>query len=105
MDTIELRRSTYTDKQWYAHGIQWSGNSAVWRLIQHPATAAFLADLFGDELVCVGVSYSRSDCAITDAHPDLHTPEFDLDEAVPLTAVNISRSWQTRAFSDPYDLA
>jgi len=26
MDTIELRRSTYTDKQWYARGIQWSGN-------------------------------------------------------------------------------
>ncbi len=75
MDTIELRRSTYTDRQWYAHGIQWWGNQAVWRLIQHPATAAFLADLFGDELVCVGVSYSRSDPGYpgmplhTDSHP------------------------------------
>jgi carboxylate-amine ligase len=28
-------------------------------------------------------------CAETDAHPDLHTPEFDLDERVLLTAVDI----------------
>jgi hypothetical protein len=75
VSAIELRRSTYTDKQWYAHGIQWSGNPAVWRLIQHPATVMFLGDLFGDELVCVGVSYSRSDPGYpgmplhTDSHP------------------------------------
>jgi metal-dependent amidase/aminoacylase/carboxypeptidase family protein len=27
-------------------------------------------------------------CARNQAHPDLHTPEFDLDEAVLLTAVD-----------------
>ena len=75
VNTIELRHSTYTDKQWYAHGVQWSGSPAVWRLIQHPATTAFLGELFGDELVCVGVSYSRSDPGYpgmplhTDSHP------------------------------------
>jgi Phytanoyl-CoA dioxygenase (PhyH) len=75
MDTIELRCSAYTDKQWYSHGIQWSGSRAVWRLIQHPTATAFLADLFGDELVCVGVSYTRSDPGYpgmplhTDSHP------------------------------------
>ena len=75
VNTIELRHSTYTDKQWYAHGVQWSGSPAVWRLIRHPATTAFLGGLFGDELVCVGVSYSRSDPGYpgmplhTDSHP------------------------------------
>ena len=61
MGTVELRHSSHTDKQWYAHGIQWPGSAAVWRLIQHPATTAFLNELFGDELVCMGVSYSRWD--------------------------------------------
>ena len=28
-------------------------------------------------------------CAKTDDHPDLHTPEFDLDEDVLLNAVDI----------------
>jgi len=72
---IELRQSSYTDKQWYAHDIQWSGIAAVWRLIQNPYATTFLGELFGDELVCVGVSYSRSEPGYpgmplhTDSHP------------------------------------
>jgi hypothetical protein len=75
VETIDLRRSSYTDKQSYAHGIQWSGSAAIWNLIRHPAIATFLDDLFGDELICVGVSYSRSDPGYpgmplhTDSHP------------------------------------
>ncbi|NLU77769.1 phytanoyl-CoA dioxygenase family protein [Micromonospora sp. HNM0581] len=75
VEDIELKQSSYTDKQWYAHGVQWSELSAVWQLIRHPAATAFLADLFGDELICVGVSYSRSDPGYagmplhTDSHP------------------------------------
>jgi len=44
VNTIELRHSTYTDKQWYAHGVQWSESPAIWRLIQHPAATAFLGE-------------------------------------------------------------
>jgi hypothetical protein len=75
VDHVELKQSSYTDKQWYAHGIQWSGLPAIWALIRHPVATAFLADLFGDELICVGVSYSRSDPGYagmplhTDSHP------------------------------------
>jgi Phytanoyl-CoA dioxygenase (PhyH) len=75
LEAIELKSSSYSDKQWYAHGIQWSGISAVWRLIQNQAATAFLSDLLGDDLICVGVSYSRSDPGYagmplhTDSHP------------------------------------
>lgn len=75
MEEIELRCSSYTDRQWYAHGIEWSKKAPVWRLIEHAATTSFLSDLFGDELVCVGVSYSRTDPGYpgmplhTDSHP------------------------------------
>lgn len=72
---LSLNRSSYTDKQWYRHDLQRDGEPEILRLIEHPRTVSFLDTLFHDELVCVGVSCSRSDPGYegmplhTDSHP------------------------------------
>jgi ectoine hydroxylase-related dioxygenase (phytanoyl-CoA dioxygenase family) len=75
LEALPLRCSSYTDKQWFAHNLQWARCPSVWDLIRNPAALAFLLRLFGDEAVCVSVSYSRSDPGYpgmplhTDSHP------------------------------------
>lgn len=61
LEALPLRRSSYTDKQWFVHNIQWAECPAVWALIKNPVTMTFLTALFGDDIVCVSASYSRSD--------------------------------------------
>jgi ectoine hydroxylase-related dioxygenase (phytanoyl-CoA dioxygenase family) len=75
LEELPLRHSSYTDKQWFAHNVQWAECPAVWALIKNPVLMAFLTGLFGDEVICVSVSYSRSDPGYpgmplhTDSHP------------------------------------
>lgn len=75
LEDLPLHRSSYTDKQWFTHNVQWAECPAAWALINHPVTMTFLGGLFGDEVVCVSVSYSRSDPGYpgmplhTDSHP------------------------------------
>lgn len=75
LEALPLRCSSYTDKQWFAHNVQWAKCPAAWTLIKHPVMMTFLSGLFGDEVVCVSVSYSRSDPGYpgmplhTDSHP------------------------------------
>ncbi|QUQ68810.1 phytanoyl-CoA dioxygenase family protein [Kutzneria sp. CA-103260] len=70
-----LDRSSYTDKQWYRHNLQRDGDPEVLRLVEQPRILAFLDTLFADELVCIGVSCSRSEPGYdgmplhTDSHP------------------------------------
>ncbi|MET1071680.1 MAG: phytanoyl-CoA dioxygenase family protein [Umezawaea sp.] len=70
-----LTCSSYTDKQWFRHNLHRDGEPEVFRLIEQPTTLGFLRTLFADELVCVGVSCSRSEPGYdgmplhTDSHP------------------------------------
>lgn len=72
---IRLQRSNYTDKQWFAHDVQWEAQPAVLEMIANSRTLDFLGRLFADDLVCLGASYSRSDPGYpgmalhTDSHP------------------------------------
>lgn len=72
---LPLRRSSYTDKQWYLHDIHRLPHPEIHQLIGQPRILDFLGNLFGDELVCVGASCSRSDPGYagmplhTDSHP------------------------------------
>src|SRR2546423_8188589 len=63
LEALPLDRSRYTDKQWFAHHVQWAECPSAWALVANPAALEFLADLFGDEVACMSVSYSRSDPA------------------------------------------
>ncbi|MEU6034135.1 phytanoyl-CoA dioxygenase family protein [Actinomadura sp. NPDC047616] len=72
---IPLRRSDYTDTQWYAHDLQWRADPAVLEMATSARTLDFLGELFADDVVCLGVSCSRSEPGYpgmalhTDSHP------------------------------------
>ncbi len=57
--------------------------------LAYPKQPAGVSEDFGWYLDQADGALFLLGCAKTDAHPDLHTPEFDLDEAVLLTAVDI----------------
>jgi ectoine hydroxylase-related dioxygenase (phytanoyl-CoA dioxygenase family) len=75
MDRLPLRRSSYTDKQWYLHDVQWISDPVIARAIINPRVVAFLNDLLADDILCAGASFSRSDPGYagmplhTDSHP------------------------------------
>lgn len=72
---LPLSHSSYTDKQWFRHNIQLTDSAYLHELIAHPGILGFLDLVLGDEIVCVGVSCSRSDPGYpgmplhTDSHP------------------------------------
>jgi ectoine hydroxylase-related dioxygenase (phytanoyl-CoA dioxygenase family) len=74
MDRLPLRCSSYTDKQWYLHDVQWISDPAIARAITNSRVLDFLTDLFADGIVCVGASFSRSDPGYADMplHTDSH---------------------------------
>ena len=57
--------------------------------LAYPERPAGVSEDFGWYLDQADGALFLLGCAETDAHPDLHTPEFDLDEAILLTAVDI----------------
>jgi hypothetical protein len=74
-ERIPLRRSNYTDTHWYAHDLQWRADPAVLEMAASARTLDFLDELFADDVVCLGVSFSRSEPGYpgmalhTDSHP------------------------------------
>ncbi|MDF5756213.1 phytanoyl-CoA dioxygenase family protein [Spongiactinospora sp. TRM90649] len=72
---IGLRRSGYTDRQWFAHDIQWDADPLITRTLGAGPAMDFLAALFDDDVICIGMTYSRSDPGYpgmvlhTDSHP------------------------------------
>ena len=60
--------------------------------LAYPERPAGVSEDFGWYLDHADGALFLLGCAETDAHPDLHTPEFDLDEAILLTAVDIFHS-------------
>jgi Phytanoyl-CoA dioxygenase (PhyH) len=75
LDRLPLKCSDYTDRQWYLHDVQWIADPFIGRAIANPRALAFLAELFADDILCVGASFSRSDPGYagmplhTDSHP------------------------------------
>jgi hypothetical protein len=74
-EALPLQASSYTEKQWYRHDLQFDAAPTILAAIEAPASLSFLTRLFGDEILCVSVSYSRSDPGYsgmplhTDSHP------------------------------------
>jgi hypothetical protein len=75
LEALRLQCSSYTDRQWFAHNVQWEECPTTWKLMSQPNAMTFLERLFGSEIVCISVSYSRSDPGYpgmplhTDSHP------------------------------------
>lgn len=52
---------TYSEKQQYVHHVQWLSCPNAIELITLPAMLEFLETVFGDELICTGCTYARTE--------------------------------------------
>lgn len=53
--------TTYSERQQYVHGVQWMDCPSAVELIALPPMLAFLKEVFGDELICTGCTYARTE--------------------------------------------
>ena len=74
-EALPLQTSDYAENQWYRHDIQYDDVPSVLAAIEAPACLSFLNRLLGDDVLCVSISYSRSEPGYpgmplhTDSHP------------------------------------
>lgn len=61
LEPLPLAHTSYSDKQWYVHDVQWRGGPCVLDLLAHPAMLGFLRHVFGDDLACVSATFARTD--------------------------------------------
>ncbi len=58
---LQTSAATYSEAQQYVHNVQWLNCPSVLDLVALPSMLAFLDALFGDELICTGCSYARTE--------------------------------------------
>lgn len=58
---LETATTSYSDKRHYIHYVQWENCPKAIQLVAYPPIISFLDQCLGDELICTGCSYARTD--------------------------------------------
>jgi hypothetical protein len=61
LSLLPTNTTTYSDKQCYVHGVQWLDCPNVVDTIALPGIVNLLSTLFGDDLICTGCTYARTE--------------------------------------------
>ena len=60
-DDLALQHTSYSDRQWFVHDLQWSAAPPLLRLIAYQPTLNVLRMILGKDILAVSMTYARTD--------------------------------------------